>query len=50
MICLRIVQGRQVPQCNADFMNKIEANDLILVRPLTIMDKGHNFNNFTKIV
>ena len=32
-----------------DFMNKIEANDLIWVRPLAIMGKGHNFNNFTKI-
>ena len=30
-------------------MNKIEANDLIWVRPLAIMDKGHNLNNFTKI-
>ena len=27
---LRIVQGpRRGPQCNPDFMNKIEANDLI---------------------
>ena len=30
-------------------MNKIEANDLIWVRPLAIMNKRHNFNNFTKI-
>ena len=30
-------------------MNKIGANDLIWVRPLAIMDKGHNFNNFTNI-
>ena len=30
-------------------MNKIEANDLIWVCPLAIMDKGHNFNNFTNI-
>ena len=30
-------------------MNKIEFNDLIWVRQLAIMDKGHNFDNFTKI-
>ena len=35
--------------CNPDIMNKIEPNDLIWVRPLAIMDKGHNFNNFTNI-
>ena len=35
--------------CNPDFMNKIEFNDLIWVRQLAIMDKGHDFDNFTKI-
>ena len=30
-------------------MDKIEVNDLIWVRPLAIIDKGHNFNNFTEI-
>ena len=46
---MRIVHrlGTKRPQCNPAFMNKIEASDLIWVRPL--VDKGHNFNNFTKI-
>ena len=37
------------PQCNPDVINKIEANELIWVRTLVIMDKGHTVNNFTKI-
>ena len=38
------------PQCNPSFMNKMEANDLIWIRPLAIMDKGHSFNNFTNFI
>ena len=40
---------RTFPQCNHDFMNRIEANDMIWVRPLAIMDEGRNYNNFTKM-
>ena len=36
-------------QWNLDVINKIEANELIWVRPLVIKDKGHTVNNFTKI-
>ena len=42
-------KGAKRLQRNSDFMNKIEANDLRWVRQLSIMDKGHNFNNFTTI-
>ena len=37
------------PQCNPDFMSKIETNDLVWAHLLAIMGKGHNFDNFTKI-
>ena len=40
LVYLKIVQGPEGPRCNPDFMNKIEANDLILPNlrtPLSIL-------------
>ena len=42
---LRIVQEREAPQYNPDFINKIKANDLIWVHLLAVFTR----NNFTKI-